>query len=84
MIEGPIWKDHTSFIVGGRMSYFDLIAYPVLEKVYDNPDEVRPYSNMKYYDVNAKITHKFSERTRLSASFYYGKDIDNSAPTNTH
>ena len=84
MIEGPIWKDHTSFIVGGRMSYFDLLAYPVLEKVYDNPDEVRPYSNMKYYDVNAKITHKFSERNRLSASFYYGKDIDNSAPTNTH
>lgn len=83
MIEGPIWKDHTSFIVGGRMSYFDLLAYPVLEKVYDNPDKLLPYSEMKYYDINAKISHKFSERNRLSVSFYYGEDSDNSTPTNS-
>ncbi len=81
MIEGPIWKNHTSFIVGGRMSYFDLIAYPVLEKVYDNPDKLLPYSEMKYYDINAKITHKFSEYNSLSASFYYGEDSDNLSPT---
>ena len=81
MIEGPIWKNHTSFCVGGRMSYFDLLAYPALEKVYDNPDKLRPYSEMKYFDINAKITHKFSERNRLSASFYYGKDNDNTTPT---
>jgi outer membrane receptor for ferrienterochelin and colicin len=81
MIEGPIWKNHTSFCVGGRMSYFDLLAYPALEKVYDNPDKLLPYSEMKYFDINAKITHKFSERNRLSASFYYGKDNDNTTPT---
>lgn len=81
-IEGPIWKDHTSFIVGGRMSYFDLLAYPILKEVYDNPDKLRPYSDMKYFDINAKLTHKFSERNKLSASFYYGKDRDNTAPTN--
>lgn len=80
-IEGPIWKDHTSFIIGGRMSYFDMFAYPTLKKVYDNPDKLLPYSNMKYYDVNAKLTHKFSERNRLSASFYYGKDIDKMTPS---
>ncbi len=82
-VEGPIWKDHTSFIVGGRMSYFDLFAYSVLKEVYDNPDKLRPYSDMKYFDINAKITHKFSERNKLSATFYYGKDRDNTAPSET-
>ena len=83
LLEGPILKDQTSFIVGGRMSYFDLLAYPVLRKVYDNPDKLLPYSEMKYFDINAKITHKFSERNRLSASFYYGKDFDKTTPTNS-
>ena len=82
-VEGPIWKGHTSFSVGGRMSYFDLMAYPILKEVYDNPDKLLPYSEMKYFDVNAKITHKFSERNKLSASFYYGKDSDNAAPTDS-
>lgn len=81
MVEGPIWKDRTSIVLGGRMSYFDILAYPVLKKVYDNGESLRPYSNMKYYDVNAKIVHKFAERNRLSASFYYGKDKDITIPT---
>ncbi len=80
-VGGPIWKDHTSFMVGGRMSYFDLFAYPILEDVYDSPDKLKPYSDMKYFDINAKIVHKFSERNKLSATFYYGKDRDNIAPS---
>ncbi len=83
-VGGPIWKDHTSFMVGGRMSYFDLLAYPILEEVYDNPDKLRPCSDMKYFDINAKIVHKFNECNRLSATFYYGKDRDVSAPTKSN
>ena len=82
-VEGPIWKGHTSFMVGGRISYFDLLAYPMLKEVYDNPDKLLPYSNMKYFDVNTKIVHKFSEENKLSASFYYGKDKDKAAPTDS-
>ena len=82
-IEGPIWKDRTSFMVGGRMSYFDLLAYPMLKEVYDSPDKLRPYSNMKYFDVNTKFVHKFSEDNKISASFYYGKDNDKAAPTDS-
>lgn len=79
--EGPIWKGHTSFNVAARLSYFNLIAKPLLEHFYDQKSALRPYSNMKYYDVTAKLVHKFNERSRLSALVYYGDDIDNEAPT---
>ena len=79
--EGPIWKGHTSFNVAARISYFNLIAKPILEHFYDQPAAMRPYSNMKYYDITAKLVHKFNERSRLSALFYYGNDNDSETPT---
>ena len=79
--EGPIWKGHTSFNVAARLSYFELIAKPVLKHFYDRPEALQPYSNMRYYDITAKLVHKFNERNRLSAVFYYGKDTDNESPT---
>lgn len=80
-VEGPIWKGHTSFNVAARISYFNLIAKPILEHFYDQPTAMRPYSNMKYYDITAKLVHKFNERSRLSALFYYGNDNDSETPT---
>ena len=82
-VEGPIWKGHTSFNVAARISYFNLIAKPILEHFYDQPTAMRPYSNMKYYDITAKLVHKFNERSRLSALFYYGNDNDDESPSNS-
>lgn len=81
--EGPIWKGHTSFNVAARISYFNLIAKPILEHFYDQPAAMRPYSNMKYYDITAKLVHKFNERSRLSALLYYGNDNDDESPSNS-
>lgn len=39
------------------------------------------YAKMNFYDVNAKLVHRFSESDRLSAVFYWGKDVSNSSPT---
>lgn len=82
-VEGPIWKGHTSFNVAARLSYFDLIAKPVLKHFYDRPEALQPYSNMRYYDITAKVVHRFNDRNRLSAVFYYGEDIDNESPTDS-
>lgn len=38
---------------------------------------------MNFYDVNAKLVHRFSESDRLSAVFYWGKDVSNSSPTDS-
>lgn len=81
--EGPLWKGHTSFNVAARMSYLNLIAMPVLRSVYDKPDALRPYSDMSFYDLNAKLTHRFNERHTLSASAYFGHDSDGSSPSHS-
>jgi len=65
-IEGPIWKEKTSFILSGRRTYYDLLARPFL------PDG----TSFGYYfaDFNAKVNHIFSRKDRLYLSYYTGID----------
>jgi len=53
----------------------------LLRKVYDSESALNDYSNMNYYDINAKVVHRFSSRDRLSAVFYYGHDKFNVEPS---
>ena len=83
--EGPLWKDHTSFNIGARVSYFNTIVRPLLEEVvYDNPGQMNNYSHMKYYDINAKLTHRFNGKTKLNGLFFYGYDENNTTPNETN
>ena len=79
--EGPIWKGRTSFNVAARASYFDAIVQPVLEKISDDPMTMRPYAHMNYYDLTAKLSHRFSENDRLTGMFYWSRDEHNTAPS---
>ncbi|WP_291587107.1 TonB-dependent receptor [Bacteroides sp.] len=65
-LEGPIIRNKTSFNISARRSYIDLIAKPFMPK----DDKISYY----FYDINAKINHKFSDRSRLFLNFYNGKD----------
>lgn len=65
-LEGPIIKGKTSFNISARRSYMDLLIKPFMPK-----DEKDSYY---FYDINAKINHKFSDRSRLFLSAYNGKD----------
>lgn len=65
-LEGPIVKGKTSFNISARRSYVDLIAKPFMP----NDEEYGYY----FYDINAKINHKFSDRSRIYLSVYNGKD----------
>ena len=66
-LEGPIWKNKTSFLVSGRRSYLDVLAAP-----FQNSD-----SKAKFYlfDLNAKINHTFSNSDKLYLSGYFGRDL---------
>lgn len=72
-LEGPIVKDKTSFIISGRRTYIDILAFPFIKAVGLMEDQ---NTNMGYYfyDLNAKINHKFSDRSRLYLSAYMGDD----------
>lgn len=71
-LEGPLIKDKTSFIISGRRTYLDALSYPV-QMLMNNNDE-NNLTGYYFYDVNAKINHKFSENSRLFISAYTGKD----------
>ena len=73
-LEGPIWKDKTSFIVSGRRTYADLIAKPIAKKAAKRNDQDLDLT-LYFYDLNAKINHKFNEKHRLYASAYLGSDV---------
>ena len=53
-------------MIAGRRSYQD-----VLLKASPN-DDINNIAN--FYDLNAKVNYKFSDKSRLFLSAYYGKD----------
>ncbi len=72
-LEGPIVKDKTSFIVSGRRTYIDYIAQPLI-RWQAGKDFENFRAGYYFYDFNAKINHKFSDRSRLYLSLYSGQD----------
>jgi outer membrane cobalamin receptor len=64
--EGPIVKDRTSFNISARRSYLDLLAKPVM------PSDGK--FTYYFYDYNAKVNHRFNNKSRLLVSLYHGKD----------
>lgn len=73
--EGPIVKDKVSFIASGRLSYIGLIATAALRNS-DDP-AINSLSIPWFYDLNAKLNWKISEKDRLFVSAYTGKDVMN-------
>ncbi len=68
-IQGPVKKERSSFIVSARRTYVDVLAKPFFA-------ETSPFKGSGYYfyDLNAKINYKFSEKDRIYLSGYFGKD----------
>lgn len=72
-IEGPIVKDKTSFFLSARRSIVDLYLLGLQEMISDDDSENNK-TNFSFYDINAKIHHKISDKTSVYAMFYRGND----------
>jgi len=72
-IEGPLIKDRTSFIVSGRRTYIDILTQPLI-RMQAGSSGSNLNAGYYFYDLNAKVNHKFSDRSRLFLSAYSGKD----------
>jgi len=76
-LEGPIVKDKTSFIVSGRRSHNNALAANLITYISLINDEItREDGNANYYfyDLTAKINHRFSANDRIYLSAYMGDD----------
>ncbi len=73
-VQGPIKKDKCSFIVSARRTYIDLLLKPILPKIGDGSFAGNEYY---FYDINAKINYRISDKDRLYLSGYFGRDVFN-------
>lgn len=63
LVEGPIVKEKSSFVVAGRGTYGHLFL-----KLADEPNSAY------FYDLNAKFNYKLNDKNNIFASGYYGND----------
>ncbi len=77
-IQGPVKKparlshsggNKASFIISARRTYIDALVKPFIKKSSSFYG-----SGYYFYDLNAKINYKFSEKDRIYLSGYFGKD----------
>ena len=69
-IQGPLKKEKASFILSARRTYVDALAKPFIKKSSSFYG-----SGYYFYDVNAKVNYRFSEKDRLYLSGYFGRDV---------
>lgn len=63
LVEGPIVKEKSSFVVAGRGSYAHLLL-----KLANEPNSAY------FYDLNAKLNYRLNDKNNLYASGYFGND----------
>ena len=73
-VEGPIVKEKTTFSLSGRRTYGDLLMQPLMG-LSSAMSDMNVTAGYYFYDANAKITHKFSDKSRIYGSFYMGDDV---------
>lgn len=74
-LEGPIRKGKTSFSLSGRFMPTTLIPNAVnTSESYGTHISTDKY-NYYFYDLNAKLNHKFNDRSRLFLGFTAAKTI---------
>ncbi|MFY9151489.1 MAG: TonB-dependent receptor [Prolixibacteraceae bacterium] len=69
-LEGPLVKGKTTFNFSARRTYADLLARPIISKSSDGEGMGGYY----FQDLNMKVSHKFSDKSRIYLSAYTGLD----------
>ncbi len=74
-VEGPIVKGKTSFNVGLRRTWMDVVTIPAIAYANRrNGEDQTVGGGYAMWDINARVTHRFSPGNVLNACFYTGAD----------
>ena len=71
-LQGPIKKNKASYMLSVRRTYVDALVKPFIKKSSSFYG-----SGYYFYDLNAKVNYRFSEKDRLYLSGYFGRDVFN-------
>ncbi|MDA0913036.1 MAG: carboxypeptidase-like regulatory domain-containing protein [Bacteroidetes bacterium] len=68
-IEGPLVEDKSSLILSGRRTYIDVLTRPALKgSAFEG-------TGYYFYDLNAKVNYRLSEKDQVFLSGYFGEDV---------
>ena len=73
-ISGPIGSK-TTYLVGLRRSWYDVFTAPIFAIVNSRKTEEKTTFQYHFMDFNARIEHRFSDKTGAFISAYYGDDL---------
>ena len=73
--EGHSPRAKTTFNISARRTYFDLLTSPIIATVAAT-EGMSLWAGYYFYDINAKLSHTFSDRDRLSVGIYSGSDVE--------
>ena len=73
-IDGPIGRQ-TTYSVALRRSWFDVLSIPMLAVINSSGNEEKIRFRYAFMDLNAKVTHRFSNNATAFASVYFGNDV---------
>lgn len=70
-LNGPLGSPNskTSYAIAARRSWIDMILAPI-----DEDDEFFDFSYY-FYDLNARLTHRMSDKSYLSMTYYQGRNL---------
>ena len=76
MINGPIIKDKTSFMISARRTYIDILVKPLIAiaNKKNQKSGFKTTGGYYFYDVNLKVNHKINDNNRIFFSTYMGND----------
>ncbi len=72
-IDGPIGK-RTTYSIALRRSWFDVLSIPMLALANSSSDDKIRF-RYAFMDLNAKVTHSFTNKATGFVSVYFGNDI---------
>lgn len=73
--EGPIVRNRTSFNIAMRISWLEAYSAPILHFRNKSHGDDKLDGRYAFHDINAKLTHYFSDKSKAYISFYTGNDI---------
>jgi hypothetical protein len=68
MVEGPLQKDRSSFLISGRRTYADVFLRLL-------GDSSLKKARLYFYDLNTKLNFQLGGKDQLFLSGYFGRDV---------
>ena len=82
-IDGPV-GEKTTYSVALRRSWFDVLSIPLLAIANSSDDDEKIRFRYAFMDLNAKLSHRFTDRATGFVSVYFGNDMLKTGSADKH